>query len=85
MQQQRLTVEQLRREAAIKRISVRQAILDIMVRIKIYLNDKKNIIFDLKTFFQRYVSDHQQDDYLMVGFSSQKANPFREKSSCSVL
>jgi len=63
LQQQRLTVEQLRREAAIKRLPVRQAIADIV----------------------KYVSDHQQDDYLMVGFSSQKANPFREKSSCSVL
>ncbi|KAI9556991.1 guanine nucleotide binding protein [Daphnia sinensis] len=63
LQQQRLVVEQLRREAAIKRITVRQAVADIM----------------------KYVSDHQQDDCLMIGFSSQKANPFREKSSCSVL
>merc|ERR1712071_151531 len=57
LQQQMLTVEQLRREASLKRISVRQAIADIM----------------------KFVSEHQQDDYLMVGFSSQKANPFREK------
>nr|CAH0108303.1 unnamed protein product [Daphnia galeata] len=63
LQQQRLVVEQLRREAAIKRITVRQAVADIM----------------------KYVNDHQQDDCLMIGFSSQKANPFREKSSCSVL
>ena len=35
--------------------------------------------------FQKYITDHEQDDYLLVGFSSQKANPFREKSSCSVL
>jgi len=63
LQQQRLVVEQLRREVEIKRISVRQAINDIM----------------------KYVYDHQQEDYLMIGFSSQKANPFREKSSCSVL
>lgn len=31
LQQQRLVVEQLRREAAIKRITVRQAVADIMV------------------------------------------------------
>ena len=33
LQQQRLVVEQLRREAAIKRITVRQAVADIMVNI----------------------------------------------------
>ncbi|CAG2164702.1 unnamed protein product [Oppiella nova] len=38
-------------------------------------------IEDLK----KYISDHENDDYLLVGFHSQKANPFREKSSCSVL
>jgi len=32
LQQQRLTVEQLRREAAIKRLPVRQAIADIVVK-----------------------------------------------------
>jgi len=32
-QQQRLVVEQLRREAAIRRITVRQAVADIMVTI----------------------------------------------------
>lgn len=31
LQQQRLITEQLRREAAIKRITVRQAVADIMV------------------------------------------------------
>ncbi len=36
LQQQRLVVEQLRREAAIKRITVRQAVADIMVN-NIYL------------------------------------------------
>jgi hypothetical protein len=33
LQQQRLVNEQLRREAAIKRITVRQAVADIMVNI----------------------------------------------------
>lgn len=35
LQQQRLVVEQLRREAAIKRITVRQAVADIMVYLKL--------------------------------------------------
>ena len=43
-QQQRLVVEQLRREAAIKLISVRQAVADIMVN---YI-----IIFP---FFTKYI------------------------------
>ncbi|CAG2102343.1 unnamed protein product [Medioppia subpectinata] len=38
-------------------------------------------IEDLK----KYIADHENDDYLLVGFHSQKANPFREKSSCSLL
>lgn len=33
----------------------------------------------------KYVSEHEQEDCLLVGFSSQKVNPFREKSSCNVL
>lgn len=33
----------------------------------------------------RYISEHEQEDCLLVGFSSQKVNPFREKSSCTVL
>ncbi|CAG5027990.1 unnamed protein product [Parnassius apollo] len=33
----------------------------------------------------RYINDHEQEDCLLVGFSSQKVNPFREKSSCTVL
>lgn len=32
-----------------------------------------------------YVTQHQQEDYLLIGFSSQKANPYREKSSCDIL
>jgi len=63
IQQQRIIVEQLRREAGIKRISVSQAVEDI----------------------KKYINEHEQEDYLLVGFSSQKANPFREKSSCAVL
>jgi hypothetical protein len=38
-------------------------------------------IEDLK----KYIGDHENEDYLLVGFHSQKANPFREKSSCVVL
>lgn len=34
---------------------------------------------------QRYVTERENDDYLLVGFHSQKANPFREKSACVVL
>lgn len=33
----------------------------------------------------KYVVDHEHEDCLLVGFSSQKVNPFREKSSCNVL
>ncbi|KAL2738864.1 guanine nucleotide-binding protein subunit gamma-1 [Vespula squamosa] len=63
LQQQRMITEQLRREAAIKRIMVSKAIEDIM----------------------KYITEHEQEDCLLVGFSSQKSNPFREKSSCSIL
>lgn len=63
LQQQRQVTEQLRREAAIKRISVSQAVQDII----------------------KFITEHEQEDCLLVGFSSQKANPFREKNSCTVL
>lgn len=33
----------------------------------------------------KYVTEHETEDCLLVGFSSQKVNPFREKSSCTVL
>lgn len=33
----------------------------------------------------KYVTEHEQEDCLLIGFSSQKVNPFREKSSCSIL
>jgi hypothetical protein len=63
LQQQRELTDQLRREAAIQRIPVSQAVNDII----------------------QFVMDHEQEDCLLVGFSSQKVNPFREKSSCSIL
>lgn len=63
IQQQRKIVEQLRREASIKRITVSFAIEDM----------------------KKYAQDHENGDYLLVGFHSQKANPFREKSSCILL
>jgi hypothetical protein len=56
-------VEQLRREASIKRIHVSQAVEDI----------------------RRYVTDHSAEDCLLTGFTGKNQNPFREKSSCSVL
>jgi len=59
----RQEVEQLRREAAIKRIPASQAIEDI----------------------KRFMQDHSQEDYLLTGFHGKNQNPFREKSSCSVL
>jgi len=63
LQQQRQMNEQLRREAAIKRLNVSKAIEELM----------------------KYIMEHEQEDCLLVGFSSQKSNPFREKSSCSIL
>jgi len=64
IQQQRAVVEQLRREANIKRISVTQAIEDI----------------------KKFMLDNQRDDFLMVGFSSERANPWREKTwSCQII
>ncbi|OXU28985.1 hypothetical protein TSAR_002362 [Trichomalopsis sarcophagae] len=63
LQQQRQLTEQMRREAAIKRINVSKAVEDLM----------------------KFIIDHEQEDCLLVGFSSQKSNPFREKSSCTVL
>lgn len=63
LQQQRAVTEQLRREAAIKRIPVSQAVADII----------------------KFIVEHEQEDCLLVGFSSQRINPFREKSSCTLL
>ncbi|XP_055386863.1 guanine nucleotide-binding protein subunit gamma-1-like [Condylostylus longicornis] len=33
----------------------------------------------------KYISEHENDDCLLNGFSSQKVNPFREKSTCQIL
>ncbi|XP_055855664.1 guanine nucleotide-binding protein subunit gamma-1-like [Episyrphus balteatus] len=33
----------------------------------------------------KYVSEHENEDCLLSGFSNQKVNPFREKSSCGIL
>lgn len=33
----------------------------------------------------KYVTEHEPEDCLLVGFSSQKVNPFREKSSCQII
>lgn len=63
LQQQRQTTEQLRREAAVKRLSVSKAIEDLV----------------------KWIVEHEQEDCLLVGFSSQKSNPFREKSSCTII
>lgn len=63
LQQQRAITEQLRREAAIKRMPISQAVKDII----------------------KYIQEHEPDDCLVVGFSSQRVNPFREKTPCSVL
>lgn len=57
---QRKLVEQLQREASIKRINVSIAVEDL----------------------KKYTQEHQNSDCLLVGFHTQKANPFREKSSC---
>lgn len=32
-----------------------------------------------------YVQQHIHEDCLVVGFSSQRANPFREKTACTML
>lgn len=33
----------------------------------------------------KYINEHQHEDCLLVGFSSQKSNPFKEKNSCMIL
>ncbi|KAH8299447.1 hypothetical protein KR044_001497 [Drosophila immigrans] len=63
LQQQRIVVEQLRREAAIDRQTVSESCAKMM----------------------KYITEHEQEDYLWTGFTSQKVNPFREKSSCTAL
>ncbi len=63
LEQQRQVVEQLRKEAVLKRILISQAVQDIV----------------------QYIHEHENDDCLLKGFSSQKANPFREKSTCNII
>ncbi|CAF3694486.1 unnamed protein product [Rotaria sp. Silwood1] len=33
----------------------------------------------------RYITDHQTNDALVVGFPSPKDNPFRDKQQCSLI
>jgi hypothetical protein len=33
----------------------------------------------------RYITDHQSNDPLVVGFQSPKDNPFRDKQQCSLV
>nr|AUC64087.1 G protein gamma subunit [Neogonodactylus oerstedii] len=63
VQQQRIVVEQLRRQASIARTPVSEAVEEI----------------------KQFISQHEQEDYLLIGFSSQRANPFREKPACDIL
>ena len=87
MQQQRQLVEQLRREAAINRINVSQ----VSISYHELLNSTRDMMiltghsYKACKDLQKYCSDHQNEDFLVKGFASQKQNPFREKSSCAVL
>lgn len=85
VQQQKRTVEQLRREAGIKRIPVSQAAEDLKVRTTAFSSSLMFLIVATLSLPQRFIHDHEQEDCLLVGFHSQKANPFREKSSCLLL
>ncbi|XP_014673387.1 PREDICTED: guanine nucleotide-binding protein subunit gamma-1-like [Priapulus caudatus] len=60
---QRKLVEQLRREAGVRRQPLSACIEDL----------------------KKYCEDHRNEDVLLVGFATDKANPFKEKSSCTVL
>merc|ERR1712038_179379 len=57
MQQTQVEVEQLRREAAMKRVPVSQAVEDI----------------------KRFALENMMQDHLIIGFPSEKSNPFRKK------
>ncbi|KAK8384316.1 hypothetical protein O3P69_009236 [Scylla paramamosain] len=63
LQQQRVMVEQLRREAGMKRMPVSEVVEEI----------------------KQFILLHEHEDSLLVGFSSQKNNPFRERASCQLL
>ena len=34
---------------------------------------------------RKYIEQHESDDYLLVGFHSQKANPFKDRPNCILL
>ena len=57
----------------------------VLLDIDIVHNAQKHKLNSTFFYFQKFVSEQEADDFLLVGFPSQKANPFREKSSCSVL
>ena len=48
---------------------------------------KRNIVSsNTNIIMQRYAMDHMMQDHLIVGFASEKANPFREKTwSCELI
>jgi len=82
LQQQRLVVDQLRKEATLKRVNVSKAIEDL----KVFLTPYNEVCYLLiPLHFQKFIREKEQEDYLLAGFPSQKANPYREKSSCNVL
>ncbi|KAF8784465.1 Guanine nucleotide-binding protein subunit like protein [Argiope bruennichi] len=57
IQHRRKVVEQLRREAAVRRINVSTAVEDL----------------------KKYIEEHKNEDYILIGFHSQKANPFQNE------
>ena len=61
-----------------------------MIPWKVILSIKhfnRNIVSsNTNIIMQRYAMDHMMQDHLIVGFASEKANPFREKTwSCEVV
>ena len=49
------------------------------------MTNDHNFHFQACKDLKKYCTDHQNEDFLIKGFASQKQNPFREKSSCAVL
>ena len=61
-----------------------------MIPWKVILSIKhcnRNIVSsNTNIIMQRYAMDHMMQDHLIVGFASEKANPFREKTwSCDLI
>ena len=61
-----------------------------MIPWKVILSIKhfnRNIVSsNTNIIMQRYAMDHMMQDHLIVGFASEKANPFREKTwSCELI